>query len=50
MNKTIWFMNMLSKICGLLLLAIILLSCHETDRNRISRLVKEWEGKEKVKK
>lgn len=41
-------MNMLSKICGLLLLAIILLSCHETDRNRISRLVKEWEGKEIV--
>ena len=39
-------MNMLNKICSLLLLASILFSCQETEREQILHLIKEWDGKE----
>lgn len=39
-------MNILSKICSLLFLTSIFVSCQETERERISLLVKEWDGKE----
>lgn len=37
---------MLNKISSLLFFTCILFSCQETDRERISHLVKEWNGKE----
>ena len=39
-------MNVISKTCNLLLLTCISFSCQETDKERISHLVKEWDGKE----
>ena len=39
-------MNILSKICSLLFLTCIFVSCQETERERISLLVKEWDNKE----
>lgn len=39
-------MNVISKTCSLLLLTCISFSCQETDKERISHLVKEWDGKE----
>ena len=41
-------MNMFNKICSLLFLAGVLFSCQESEKERISRLVKEWDGKEIV--
>ena len=39
---------MFNKICSLLFLAGVLFSCQESEKERISRLVKEWDGKEIV--
>ena len=39
---------MFNKIFGLLFLSMALFSCQESEKGRVSRLVKEWDGKEIV--
>ena len=41
-------MEVLNKIFSLLFLSVALFSCQESEKERVSRLVKEWDGKEIV--
>ena len=35
----------MTRLVSLMLIAILLLSCKESEQNRIARLVNEWNGK-----